>query len=83
MKNIIGQATILGRDNEESHFREIPDRIPLILGTLLLSKNIDQGVVDPELRVHGAKNLRVVDASIIAFIPNCRIQNCVYMIGEK
>jgi choline dehydrogenase-like flavoprotein len=52
-------------------------------GTARLSKNIDQGVVDPKLNVHGIKNLRVVDASIIPVIPDCRIQNSVYMIGEK
>lgn len=52
-------------------------------GTARLSKNIQQGVVDPSLKVHGVKNLRVVDASIIPVIPDCRIQNSVYMIGEK
>lgn len=48
-----------------------------------MSHDIDQGVVDSKLRVHGAKRLRVVDASIIPVIPDCRIQNAVYMIGEK
>jgi choline dehydrogenase len=52
-------------------------------GTNRLSKNIEQGVVDPNLKVHGIKNLRVADASIIPIIPDCRIQNSVYMIGEK
>jgi choline dehydrogenase len=52
-------------------------------GTNRLSKNIEQGVVDPNLKVHGIKNLRVADASIIPVIPDCRIQNSVYMIGEK
>lgn len=52
-------------------------------GTARLSMNILQGVVDSELRVHGAKNLRIVDASIIPVIPDCRIQNAVYMIAEK
>lgn len=52
-------------------------------GTARLSKNIQQGVVDPGLKVHGVKNLRVIDASVIPVIPDCRIQNSVYMIGEK
>ncbi|KAF9382720.1 hypothetical protein BGX21_001749, partial [Mortierella sp. AD011] len=52
-------------------------------GTARLSKNIDQGVVDPQLRVHGINNLRVIDASVIPVIPDCRIQNSVYMVGEK
>jgi choline dehydrogenase-like flavoprotein len=52
-------------------------------GTARLSLNINQGVVDPKLKVHGIKNLRVIDASIMPVIPDCRIQNSVYMIGEK
>lgn len=52
-------------------------------GTCRLSKNIEQGVVDSKLKVHGIKSLRVIDASIIPVIPDCRIQNSVYMIGEK
>ncbi|KAJ5178824.1 hypothetical protein N7492_002034 [Penicillium capsulatum] len=52
-------------------------------GTARLSKNIGQGVVDPQLKVHGVKNLRVIDASCIPVIPDCRIQNSVYMVAEK
>jgi choline dehydrogenase-like flavoprotein len=52
-------------------------------GTNRLSKSIDQGVVDPKLKVHGVNKLRVIDASIMPIIPDCRIQNSVYMIGEK
>lgn len=40
-------------------------------------------MVDSKLRVHGVQNLRVADASVIPVIPDCRIQNSVYMIGEK
>ncbi|KAI9727070.1 MAG: hypothetical protein M1834_008538 [Cirrosporium novae-zelandiae] len=52
-------------------------------GTCRLSPNIETGVVDHALKVHGVKDLRVVDASVIPVIPDCRIQNSVYMIAEK
>lgn len=52
-------------------------------GTCRLSKDMDQGVVDCKLSVHGVKNLRVIDASIFPVIPDCRIQNVVYMVAEK
>lgn len=52
-------------------------------GTARLSLDIKQGVVDPQLTVHGVQNLRIVDSSVIPVIPDCRIQNTVYMIGEK
>ncbi|KAJ7029218.1 hypothetical protein C8F04DRAFT_1116936 [Mycena alexandri] len=52
-------------------------------GTTRMSKDIKQGVVDGRLRVHGVQNLRVIDASVIPLIPDCRIQNSVYMIAEK
>uniref|UniRef100_A0A093XD15 Oxygen-dependent choline dehydrogenase n=1 Tax=Talaromyces marneffei PM1 TaxID=1077442 RepID=A0A093XD15_TALMA len=56
-----------------------------LCATARLSKNIQQGVVDPKLRVHGIKNLHIAcaDASVILVIPDCHIQNSVYMIGEK
>lgn len=52
-------------------------------GTIRLGKYINQGAVDSKLRVYGVDKLRVIDASVIPVIPDCRIQNAVYMIGEK
>nr|BAF98893.1 formate oxidase 3 [Schwanniomyces vanrijiae] len=73
-------------DDEKEMKRAVLDRCQTAFhpcGTNRLSKNIEQGVVDPALKVHGVKHLRVIDASIIPIIPDCRIQNSVYMIGEK
>ncbi len=39
--------------------------------------------MDADLKVHGIKNLRVIDASVFPIIPDCRIQNAVYMVAEK
>ena len=52
-------------------------------GTNRRSKSIEQGVVNSKLKVHGIEGLGVIDASVIPIIPDCRIQNSVYMIGEK
>ena len=52
-------------------------------GTCRIGKDIQQGVIDPHLKVHGMKKLRVIDASCIPLIPDCRIQNVVYMVAEK
>ncbi|KAF9348704.1 hypothetical protein BGX26_012917, partial [Mortierella sp. AD094] len=73
-------------DSDEEMKRVVLDRSQTAFhpcGTARLSKNIDQGVVDPQLRVHGIKNLRLIDASVMPIIPDCRIQNSVYMIAEK
>ncbi|KAJ5088321.1 hypothetical protein N7456_011937 [Penicillium angulare] len=75
---------VLKRDEEMK--RAVLDRCQTAFypcGTARLSRNIEQGVVDPKLRVHGIKNLRLIGASVIPVIPDCRIQNSVYMIGEK
>jgi choline dehydrogenase-like flavoprotein len=41
------------------------------------------GVLDSQFRVYGAKGLRVVDASVFPRIPGFFIVSAVYMIGEK
>ncbi|KAE8376937.1 hypothetical protein BDV26DRAFT_305187 [Aspergillus bertholletiae] len=73
-------------DSDKEMHRAVLDRCQTAFhptGTARLSKNIDQGVVDPQLKVHGIKKLRIADASVIPIIPDCRIQNSVYAVGEK
>jgi len=76
----------LPRDSDEAMIRTILERSQTGFhpcGTCRLSKNIDQGVVDSKLKVHGVQGLRVIDASVFPVIPDCRIQNDVYMVAEK
>ncbi|KAJ5116019.1 hypothetical protein N7456_000367 [Penicillium angulare] len=73
-------------DDDEAMKRTVLDRSQTSFhpcGTARLSKDIQQGVVDASLKVHGVKGLRVIDASVIPVIPDCRIQNSVYMVAEK
>ena len=41
------------------------------------------GVVDVGLRVHGARGLRVVDASVFPMIPKGNVQSSVYAVAER
>ncbi|KAH7311455.1 hypothetical protein B0I35DRAFT_514229 [Stachybotrys elegans] len=52
-------------------------------GTCAIGAREDGGVVDSELRVHGVKNLRVVDASVIPLLPGAHTMGTVYAVAEK
>jgi choline dehydrogenase-like flavoprotein len=41
------------------------------------------GVVGPDLKVHGAPGLRVIDMSILPLVPGTYISATVYAVGEK
>ncbi|KAF2144347.1 GMC oxidoreductase [Aplosporella prunicola CBS 121167] len=76
----------LPRDSDEEMRKEILEKHQTGFhpcGTCRLGTNKDQGVVDSELKVYGVDRLRVIDASVFPIIPDCRIQNAVYMVAEK
>jgi choline dehydrogenase len=41
------------------------------------------GVVGPDLKVHGAKGLRVVDISVLPFLVSAHTSSTAYAVGEK
>jgi hypothetical protein len=41
------------------------------------------GVVGTDLRVHGAKGLRVVDMSVLPLLPGAHLSATAYAVGEK
>lgn len=64
--------------------RQISFTIYHLSGTCKMGPENDlTTVVDPRLRVHGVKNLRVIDASIIPEIPAAHTNGPAIMIGEK
>ncbi|RDB17144.1 Pyranose dehydrogenase 1 [Hypsizygus marmoreus] len=54
------------------------------VGTASMSpKNAKNGVVDPDLRVKKVKGLRVVDVSVLPFVPSAHTLAPAYVIGER
>jgi len=66
----------------KTHIRKSVETVYHPVGTCKMG-NDDMAVVDNELRVHGVRNLRVVDASIMPKIVSGNTNAPVYMIAEK
>ena len=55
-----------------------------LIGTCRMGPATDaRNVVDPELRVHGTQNLRVIDASVMPSMPSANTMASTYMIAAK
>jgi len=55
-----------------------------LVGTAAMSApNAGYGVVNPDLKVKGVAGLRIVDASILPFIPAGHTQAATYIIAER
>ncbi|KAL8801769.1 MAG: hypothetical protein Q9182_004241 [Xanthomendoza sp. 2 TL-2023] len=85
----IGQEYLPGPDvnSDEEILHYIKTSLglaPHAVGTCRMGKIGDaSSVVDSQGRVLGARNLRVVDASVFPFLPPGHIQSTVYAIAEK
>jgi choline dehydrogenase len=68
----------------ECLLRHIATTVYHPVGTCKMGPISDPGaVVDPELRVHGVKGIRVADASIMPNIVSSNTNAASIMIGEK
>ncbi len=64
--------------------REIGQSIYHLMGTCRMGRREDQSsVVDEKLKVHGIKNLRVIDASIMPTMVSANLNAAAMMIAEK
>lgn len=66
----------------ECSIRHISTTLHHQVGTCRMGMDA-MAVVDPRLRVHGVKRLRVADTSVIPFPLNAHTNAPAYMIGEK
>ncbi|QIG53596.1 choline dehydrogenase [Altererythrobacter sp. BO-6] len=67
----------------EEYLRRTVDPTYHPVGTCRMAPDIAQGVVDPQLRVHGVQGLRVVDASVFPEHVSGNTNGAVMMVAEK
>jgi choline dehydrogenase len=73
----------IGSDTDIEHFiRARGQHLYHPVGTARIGPP-GEGVVDPELRVHGVQNLRVADASVMPKIVRANTNAATIMIGER
>ncbi|KAJ8516162.1 hypothetical protein ONZ45_g6504 [Pleurotus djamor] len=79
-----GEANATTDDEIDAYVRKYTTSVWHPVGTAAMSPaNSRKGVVNPDLAVKGVSGLRVVDASIMPFIPSAHTQAPVYVIAER
>jgi choline dehydrogenase-like flavoprotein len=82
VKAILPDDGVETDDDIVEHLRERVELIYHPVGTCRMGTDED-AVVDPELRVHGLRGLRVVDASIMPVIPGGNTNAPTIMVAER
>ncbi|KAF6746925.1 GMC oxidoreductase-domain-containing protein, partial [Ephemerocybe angulata] len=72
---------VLAAEEFEAKIRALSSFYSHVVGTASFAK--DGGAVDSQLRVRSARGLRVVDASVIPYVPTAHTQAAVYVIAER
>jgi choline dehydrogenase len=67
----------------EDYLRRTTDPTYHPVGTCRMAKVAEEGVVDPRLKVHGVKGLRVVDASVFPAHVSGNTNGAVLMVAER
>ncbi|KAJ7928449.1 aryl-alcohol oxidase precursor [Mycena leptocephala] len=68
----------------EAYAREHSTPNGHVVGSASMSpRGADYGVVDPDLLVKGVQHLRIVDASILPYVPAGNTQASVYIVAER
>ncbi|KAJ7653271.1 aryl-alcohol oxidase [Mycena polygramma] len=55
----------------------------LVGGAEMSARGAKQGVVDPDLLVKGIAGLRVIDTSVLPFVPSAHTQAATYAVAER
>ncbi|KAF8665728.1 hypothetical protein AX16_000176 [Volvariella volvacea WC 439] len=77
-------ATLTDDERIDGYVRRTCSTVFHPVGTAAMSpKCAKWGVLDPDLKVKGTEGLRVVDASIMPFIPSAHTQAPVYIMAER
>ena len=83
IKKEVAPGSSIKTDSQwESYIRDSAQTVYHPVGTCAMGTD-SMSVVDPQLKVYGIQNLRVVDASVMPRVTSCNTNGPTIMIGEK
>ena len=71
-------------DQIDEYIRSSLHSANAVVGSCRMGQSASEGaVVDSELRVHGVRNLRIIDASVLPVIPGGQTGAATVMVAER